>query len=73
MSSDAVVMDALRVNRQNFTRNRTKYDRIQDKAKRLHKINEGRKLNDEAQNQHWKFGQKNKIISQAKNYYSRKS
>lgn len=35
-------------NRQNFTKNRTIYNRIKNNAKRLHKINEGRKLNDEA-------------------------
>ena len=45
-------------NRQNFIRNRTKCNRIKNKANRLHKINEGRTLNDEARNQPRKFWKK---------------
>ena len=43
-------------NRQDFVRTRTKYNRIKTKAKKLFKIKEGQKLNDEAKKQPRKFG-----------------
>ena len=45
-------------NRQEFVRTRTKYTRIKTKAKKLFKITEGQKLNDEAEKQPGKFWKK---------------
>ena len=46
-------------NRREFAKNRTKYNRLKSKAKKLHKIKEGNKLNEFAKNQPKQFGKTN--------------
>ena len=54
------------LNRQNFVRCRTKYNRIKSKAKQRHKISEGQKLNFEAKKQPRKFWRKIKSLRKSK-------
>ena len=50
------------INRQQFVKSRTKYNRIKYKAKRNYKTREGNKMNEIAAKQPRKFWKENKIV-----------